>query len=109
MIERATKVVEKCFDEGEYPDPQVVLGDAEKTFLEIGGSAGNTMPWSAAVDDSFKRIDRMFESGGKLMEGLSTGYKYLDETLQGLKPVACDEHCRELCAGDGHEQRARPL
>ena len=87
MIERATKVVEKCFDEGEYPDPQVVLGDAEKTFLEIGGSAGNTMPWSAAVDDSFRRIDRMFESGGKLMEGLSTGYKYLDETLQGLKPA----------------------
>ena len=86
MIERATKVVEKCFDEGEYPDPQVVLGDAEKTFLEIGGSAGNTMPWSAAIDDSFHRIDRMFESGGKLMEGLSTGYKYLDETLQGLKP-----------------------
>ena len=86
MIERATKVVEKCFDEGEYPDPQVVLGDAEKTFLEIGGSAGNTMPWSSAIDDSFKRIDRMFESGGKLMEGLSTGYKYLDEVLQGLKP-----------------------
>ena len=86
MIERATKVVEKCFDEGEYPDPQVVLGDAEKTFLEIGGSAGSTMPWSAAIDDSFHRIDRMFESGGKLMEGLSTGYKYLDETLQGLKP-----------------------
>ena len=86
MIERATKVVEKCFDEGEYPDPQVVLGDAEKTFLEIGGSDGNTMPWSNAIEDSFKRIDRMFESGGKLMEGLSTGYKYLDEVLQGLKP-----------------------
>ena len=86
MIERATKVVEKCFDEGEYPDPQVVLGDAEKTFLEIGGSAGNTMPWASAIDESFKKIDRMFESGGKLMEGLSTGYKYLDETLQGLKP-----------------------
>jgi len=86
MIERATDVVGKCYDEAEYPDPQVVLGDAERTFLEIGGSAGNTMPWSAAVEDSFKRIDRMFESGGKLMEGLSTGYKYLDETLQGLKP-----------------------
>jgi len=86
MIERATGIVAHCFDEAEYPDPQVVLGDAERTFLEIGGSAGNTMPWSAAVEDSFKRIDRMFESGGKLMEGLSTGYKYLDETLQGLKP-----------------------
>ena len=85
MIERASKVVEKCYDEGEYPDPQVVLGDAEKTFLEIGGSAGNTMPWSAAVDQSFKQIDAMFESGGSKLEGLSTGLKYLDEKLQGLK------------------------
>ena len=86
MIERATKVVEKCFDEGEYPDPQVVLGDAERTFLEIGGAASNTMSWSSAIEDSFKRIDALFESGGRLMEGLSTGYRYLDETLQGLKP-----------------------
>ena len=86
MIERATKVVEKCYDEGEYPDPQDVLGDAEKTFLEIGGGAGATVPWASALDESFRRIDRMFESGGKLMEGLSTGYKYLDEVLQGLKP-----------------------
>ena len=86
MIDRATKVAEKCYDEGEYPDPQVILGDAEKTFLEIGGSAGNTMPWAQAVDDSYARIDRLFESGGKVIEGLSTGYKYLDETLQGLKP-----------------------
>lgn len=85
MIERATKVVEKCFDEGEYPDPQVVLGDAEKTFLEIGGSAGNTMSWNAAVDESFRRIDKLFESNGKTLEGLSTGLRYLDEKLQGLK------------------------
>ena len=86
LIERATKVVENSFDEDEHPDPQVVLGDAERTFLEIGEGGGNTMPWAAAVDDSFKRIDRLFESGGRIMEGLSTGYKYLDETLQGLKP-----------------------
>jgi len=86
MIERATDVVERCYDEGTYPDAQVVLGDAERSFLEIGDSASNTLPWSSAVDDSFRRIDRMFESGGRLMEGLSTGYKYLDETLQGLKP-----------------------
>ncbi len=86
LIERATKVVENSFDEDDYPDPQVVLGDAERAFLEIGGSGGVTMPWSSAVDESFKRIDRLFESGGRLMEGLSTGYKYLDEVLQGLKP-----------------------
>ena len=86
MIERSTKVIEKCYDENEYPDPQVVLGDAEKTFLEIGGSAGNTMSWSAAVDESFKRIDKMFESNGDTLEGLSTGLTHLDEKLQGLKP-----------------------
>ncbi len=86
LIERATDVVTKCFDEGTYPDPQVVLGEAERTFLEVGGGAGATMPWASAIDESFKRIDRLFESGGKLMEGLSTGYRYLDEVLQGLKP-----------------------
>ena len=86
LIERATKVVESSFDEDDHPDPQVVLGDAERAFLEIGGSGGTTMAWSAAVDDSFRKIDRLFESGGRIMEGLSTGYKYLDETLQGLKP-----------------------
>ena len=85
MIERSTKVIEKCYDENEYPDPQVVLGDAEKTFLEIGGSAGTTMPWSAAIDESFKRIDKMFESNGDTLEGLSTGLTHLDEKLQGLK------------------------
>ncbi len=86
MIDRATKVVEKAFDEGEYPDPQIVLGEAEKAFLEIDGGSGATMPWAAAITESYARIDKMFESGGRLTEGLSTGYRYLDETLQGLKP-----------------------
>ena len=86
MIERSTKVIEKCYDENEYPDPQVVLGDAEKTFLEIGGSASGTMSWSAAIDESFRRIDKMFESNGDTLEGLSTGLTHLDEKLQGLKP-----------------------
>ena len=85
MIERATKVVEKCFDENEYPDPQTVLGEAEKTFLEIGVRGEKTMSWSSAVDDSFNRINAMFTSTGTTFEGLSTGLKHLDEKLQGLK------------------------
>ena len=35
MIDRATKTIEKCYDEGGYPDPQAVLGEAEKAFLPI--------------------------------------------------------------------------
>ena len=86
LIERSTGVIEKCYDEGEWPDPQVVLGEAEKTFLEIGGTGATTMRWDAAIDLSFKRIDRLFETGGRELEGLSTGLTHLDEKLQGLKP-----------------------
>ena len=86
MIERASRVVERCYDENGFPDPQAVLGDAEKEFLEIGVRGESTMPWSEAVEMSFKRIDAMFESNGSTFEGLSTGLTHLDEKLQGLKP-----------------------
>ena len=86
MIERASRVVERCYDEGEYPDPQAVLGEAEKTFLEIGLKGDATMPWDTAVEQSFHRINRMFDSNGKTFEGLATGLTHLDEKLQGLKP-----------------------
>ena len=85
MIERATKIVEKCFDENRNPDPQALLGEAEKSFLEIGVGGGATMPWSAAIEESFRRIDAMFEANGSTFEGLSTGLTHLDERLQGLK------------------------
>ena len=87
LIDRSSKVIEKCYDEREYPDPKVVLGEAEKSFLEIDSGASETADWGAAVEESFRRIDRMFDSGGKEMEGLSTGLKHLDEKLQGLKPA----------------------
>ena len=87
LIERSTKVIEKCYDEEKNPDPGALLGEAEKSFLEIGGQDNKTMSWSAAVEDSLRRLDKMFESGGKKMEGLSTGLRHLDEKLQGLKPA----------------------
>ena len=85
MIDRASKVVERCFDENEYPDPQAVLGAAEKEFLEIGAAGDKTLPWSMAIEQSFRRIDQMFNSDGHTLEGLSTGLTHLDEKLQGLK------------------------
>ena len=85
LIERAGEVIRKGYDEAEYPDPKALLGEAEKSFLEIGGGGASTMPWEDAVNLSFRSIDRLFESGGKYMEGLSTGLTYVDEKLQGLK------------------------
>ncbi|MCQ2368438.1 MAG: replicative DNA helicase [Kiritimatiellae bacterium] len=86
LIERSTNVIEKCYDEREYPDSQAILGDAERTFLEIGVSGSSTMSWQSALELSMNRIDSMFDSNGKKLEGLSTGLKHLDEKLQGLKP-----------------------
>jgi replicative DNA helicase len=86
MIERASETIEKCFNEGDYPDPAAVLGDAEKGFLEIGAKGADTMPWSDAVSLSFERLNAMFDSDGKTLEGLPTGLTHLDEKLQGLKP-----------------------
>ena len=85
LIERATEVIGKSYDESQYPDPQVVLGEAEKSFLDIGGDGGTTLPWNEAVEKSFRSIDRLFESGGRFLDGLSTGLTHLDEKLQGLK------------------------
>ena len=85
MIDRASKVVGRCYDENEWPDPQTVLGFAEKSFLEIGENASGTMPWDQAISASFESINRMFTTKGNRLEGLSTGLKYLDEKLQGLK------------------------
>ncbi len=85
MIDSATRTIEKCFDEGEYPDAQAVLGEAEKSFLEIGVRGDATMPWASAIDLGFQRIDAMFDSNGKHLEGMSTGLTHLDEKLQGLK------------------------
>ena len=85
MIDRATATIEKCYDESEYPDAQAVLGDAEKSFIEIGLRRDSTMPWASAIDESYRHIDAMFDSNGRTLDGLATGLTHLDEKLQGLK------------------------
>ena len=67
MIETASGIAEKSFDESTYPDPQVVLGEAESSFLDIGNTSGGTLPRSQAVEDSFRRIDRMSSSNGQVI------------------------------------------
>lgn len=86
MIDRATATIHKCYDADDYPDPQAVLGDAEKSFLEIGMKNTDTMPWHDAIQLSFERLNAMFETNGSKLDGLSTGLTHLDERLRGLKP-----------------------
>jgi replicative DNA helicase len=85
MIANSEKVIAKCFDEEKNPDVGAVLGEAEKSFLDIQGNNSVALEWGDAVQASFENIDKMFSSDGHSLQGLPTGLTLLDERLQGLK------------------------
>ena len=86
IIERARETERRCIDEASSANADVLLGEVEKNFLEIGGAASVQMDWKTAVHNTFVAIDRLFEGNGNLFEGLATGFRHLDEKLCGLKP-----------------------
>ncbi|MBR0503981.1 MAG: hypothetical protein IJJ84_01145, partial [Kiritimatiellae bacterium] len=85
MIQRARETEERCFDEAQAANADILLGEVEKNFLEIGGSTTVRMDWKLAVENTLKAMDRLFDGGAGQFDGLSTGFKYLDEKLMGLK------------------------
>ena len=87
MIERARETERRCLDEAQSANADILLGEVEKSFLDIGGTASVQMEWRTAVQNTLKAMDRLFDEGGGHFDGLSTGFKYLDEKLMGLKPA----------------------
>ncbi len=85
LIATAQATERKCYD-GDGRNADVILGEAESAFLGIGGESSSKTDWKAAIDRTFKSIERLFESTG-MIEGLPTGFKYVDEKLLGLKPA----------------------
>ena len=85
MIDRASKVISHSCDEDGWPDPQAVLGDAERSFLEIDAQDSGTAPWPEAVQRSFAELDAILKNGATSFDGLPTGLTHLDEKLRGLK------------------------
>ena len=86
MIQRARETEEKCFDETQSANADILLGEVEEKFLGIGGAASSRLEWKTAVENTLKAMDRLFDGGAGQFDGLSTGFKYLDEKLLGLKP-----------------------
>ena len=83
LIATARDTERKCFS-GDGRNADVILGEAETAFLNIGGDATQRTDWKSAIDRTFKSIERLFESTG-MIDGLPTGFKYVDEKLLGLK------------------------
>lgn len=87
LINRANETIARCYDESQSGNADVLLGEVEKTFLDIGGTASVSMDWKVAVDNTLHHIENMFTRGAGAMDGLPTGFKYIDEKLLGLKPA----------------------
>ena len=85
MIQRARETERRCIDESQAANADILLGEVEKSFLEIGGASNVRMDWKIAVENTLKAMDRLFDGGAGQFDGLSTGFKYLDEKLMGLK------------------------
>ena len=85
MIQRARETESRCFDEAQAANADILLGEVEKNFLEIGGASTVRMEWKTAVENTLQAMDRLFDGGAGQFDGLSTGFKYLDEKLMGLK------------------------
>ena len=86
MIQRARETEEKCFDETQSANADILLGEVEQKFLGIGGTVSSRLEWKTAVENTLKAMDRLFDGGAGQFDGLSTGFKHLDEKLLGLKP-----------------------
>ncbi len=87
LIARANETLNKCFDPSMGGNADLLLGEVERSFLDIGGTAQVGMEWKSAVDNTLRGIENMFSRGVGAMEGLPTGFKYIDEKLLGLKPA----------------------
>jgi replicative DNA helicase len=86
IIAKARDTERKCFDETSSANADVLLGEVEKDFLEIGGTASVQTDWKVAVKNAHGAMERFMSGKGGQFEGLPTGFKYLDEKLCGLKP-----------------------
>lgn len=87
LITCSQRITEACFDETRSGNADILLGEAEKDILEVGGKASVRTDWKVAVDATLSRIENIFDRGAGTFDGLSTGFKYIDEKLMGLKPA----------------------
>jgi len=85
MIQCSRDTERRCMEDADSANADILLGEVEKNFLDIGGSNSVRMDWKVAVENTLKAMDRLFDGGAGQFDGLSTGFKYLDEKLMGLK------------------------
>ncbi|MBQ9726273.1 MAG: replicative DNA helicase [Kiritimatiellae bacterium] len=87
IIETAESAASRCYGTDEEGEISEILGRAQADMLEISAEDENGAPdWNKSLTSTFDRINALFSNNTGLT-GLSTGFKDLDKTIQGLRPA----------------------
>lgn len=85
IIRGTLNAVEGCYKD--ELDAETILNQAEESIFEISGSRRGTVPsWHELVKSAMNDIEEIYETK-KGATGISSGYKDLDEKMNGLKPA----------------------
>lgn len=84
IIDCARKAENSCYSSEESAD--LILSNTEQSFLDITENQhGSMLLWSHAVKETMEHIENVL-NGSKVLSGISTGFKNMDEKAQGLRP-----------------------
>lgn len=83
IIRCAQDAENRCYSSEDGAD--LILSNTEQAFLDITERQhGSMLPWGSAVKNTMEHIENVF-NGSKVMTGISTGFKNIDQVAQGLR------------------------
>ena len=86
IIETAEEAASRCYATEDEGDIATILSQSQERMLGITGEDETGKPdWNASLRTTFDRINALFQNKSGLT-GLSSGFKDLDRTIQGLRP-----------------------
>ena len=86
IIETAEEAASRCYATESEGDIATILGESQERMFAISAEDENGRPdWNTSLRTTFDRINSLFQNKTGLT-GLSSGFRDLDRTIQGLRP-----------------------
>ena len=87
IIETAEEAASRCYATEAEGDIATILSQSQERMLALSGEDEKGRPdWNTSLRSTFDRINSLYKNETGLT-GLSTGFKDLDRTIQGLRPA----------------------
>ncbi len=86
IIETAEAAAARCYGTDEEGDVSTILSESQESMFAISAEDEKGRPsWKESLTATFDRINALYSNNTGLT-GLSSGFKDLDRTIQGLRP-----------------------